>query len=467
MYPFFTLNIEQDNEGMDFMGLVENPAHMKAWITLSGSKEIPKKYVFKQYFDEEKRIVHGVAIAADLPIYRHDDEIGDHYVVFKAEEIQKIAIKLAEDGYLNNVNEHHDMNKTVKGMVFFGSYFIDKEAGVYPKCFEDQNLQKGTWCVMYKVNNDTTWEKMKSGEYLGFSIEGWFTKNPLKMKMNSTEKVVFARLSQVNTWDIEVLEEAIDFGTVIHYAYRDQEGEVFDGGHLQAGEYITPDRKKIQVDSTGAVVMIDGKVQMKKTNVKKTVMNKKPLKKKGLFDKLFKTKLEEYKTEAGLTIKIDGELVEGGELKAVQEDGTEILAPEGEHVVKFDDGTMKTITVDGKGIITSVVDTEEEMADDTEMAKILQKVVKDQAAGFKRIEDANKKAIDELRKEFTKKMTETKAEHEKQFKTLCDAMDEAAEEDGTAGKKKFNKSGGKSKGEKQTYRELLNRGKNRDNNSDK
>ena len=45
--------------------------------------------------DEEKRIVSGVAMVADMPIYRRDAIRGEYYVVFDKESIFKIAKKWA------------------------------------------------------------------------------------------------------------------------------------------------------------------------------------------------------------------------------------------------------------------------------------------------------------------------------------------------------------------------------------
>jgi hypothetical protein len=36
------------------------------------------------------------------------------------------------------------------------------------------DLPVGTWMVMYRINDDETWEKIKSGELKGFSVEGHF-----------------------------------------------------------------------------------------------------------------------------------------------------------------------------------------------------------------------------------------------------------------------------------------------------
>jgi hypothetical protein len=36
------------------------------------------------------------------------------------------------------------------------------------------DLPPGSWVATYYVDNDEVWEKIKSGEYNGFSLEGYF-----------------------------------------------------------------------------------------------------------------------------------------------------------------------------------------------------------------------------------------------------------------------------------------------------
>jgi hypothetical protein len=122
--------------------------------------------------DEEKRIVSGVAMIADMPIYRRDAVRGEYYVVFDKESIFKIAKKWARSNKYDAVNEHHE--KPINdGVSLFESYLVDRERGVMPpKGYED--VADGSWFVSYLIDNDEVWAKVKSGEFKGFSVEGVF-----------------------------------------------------------------------------------------------------------------------------------------------------------------------------------------------------------------------------------------------------------------------------------------------------
>ncbi len=68
----------------EYQSLVDYPAHMRGFEKWSAEKNV-------DYFaDEEKRRVTGVAIAADMLIYRNDKQLGKHYVTFSPEEVEKI-----------------------------------------------------------------------------------------------------------------------------------------------------------------------------------------------------------------------------------------------------------------------------------------------------------------------------------------------------------------------------------------
>ena len=122
--------------------------------------------------DEEKRIVSGAAMIADLPIYRRDEARGEYYVVFDKESIFKIAKKWARGKQYNAVNTHHK-TPIQDGVSLFESYIIDRERGVMPpKGFEE--VADGSWFVSYLIDNDEVWAKVKEGEFRGFSVEGVF-----------------------------------------------------------------------------------------------------------------------------------------------------------------------------------------------------------------------------------------------------------------------------------------------------
>jgi hypothetical protein len=121
---------------------------------------------------EEKRIVTGPAMLADLPIYRYDDIRGEYYVTFDADTIWKIAKKFVRNDAYKAVNTDH-ANPVKEGVHMIESYFIDRKRGVMPPTgYED--AKDGSWFLTYLIDNEEIWAKVKDGEWKGFSVEGLF-----------------------------------------------------------------------------------------------------------------------------------------------------------------------------------------------------------------------------------------------------------------------------------------------------
>jgi len=126
-----------------------------------------------QVVSEDEHIISGPLMIADELIYRNNDKFGEHYVKFSADTIQKIAIKFSKKKYQSNVNLMHDPNQKVQGVTMFESFIVDKKRGILPmKGFED--VSDGSWFGSFYVENEDVWNKVKAGEFKGFSVEGLF-----------------------------------------------------------------------------------------------------------------------------------------------------------------------------------------------------------------------------------------------------------------------------------------------------
>ena len=70
----------------------------------------------------------------------------------------------------NNVNLNHSID--TDGCYIIQSFIKDSAKGINPTGFED--IKDGSWFVAYKIENEEVWQKVKSGEFNGFSVEGTF-----------------------------------------------------------------------------------------------------------------------------------------------------------------------------------------------------------------------------------------------------------------------------------------------------
>ena len=189
--PLLRLTINGDEDGVNIISLVEFPAVEQNFIQLS------KQYPMHLSLNEEKRELLGVALIPDMPIYR-SDENGEYYITFTAEAIRKAAIDFYRKLNVNNADVEHTHNLE-NGITYFQSMILDKENGICPAAFKD--LPDGSWLVGCKVENDSVWNAVKSGEVKGFSIDGYFhAEEPEKQEEKPEEKSTIDNLDDLFDW---------------------------------------------------------------------------------------------------------------------------------------------------------------------------------------------------------------------------------------------------------------------------
>lgn len=173
---------------VSFIGLVDRPAIERNFQAFNEHKA-------KFIIDEERQIISGPAMIADMPLYRKDEALGEYYVVFDKPSIFTIALKFAAKGNMSKFNLFHDDQQQVNDVTIFNSFITDKQLGlIAPTGFED--LSEGSWFISAKVNNPAVWEKVKAGTIKGFSVEGIFSYMPAKL-MKMTEEQAMERIKQI------------------------------------------------------------------------------------------------------------------------------------------------------------------------------------------------------------------------------------------------------------------------------
>jgi hypothetical protein len=180
--PIYQLDISDDLESeseVNFVALVDKPAIERNFLKF---KEARNNFAIQ---NEDRRIVSGALMLADTPIYRNDQQ-GEYYVIFTKETIEKIAQKFFKKGYQSNVNLMHNENMALEGVTLYESFIVDSDRGISAlKGFED--APQGSWFGSFIVDNDEVWNKIKSGEFKGFSVEGLFSYKKENKQVNQDE----------------------------------------------------------------------------------------------------------------------------------------------------------------------------------------------------------------------------------------------------------------------------------------
>ena len=150
---------------MYFISLVDDPAVECDFLAFEKVQNLNFKVE-----NEEKRIVTGLVMPADRPILRQDYN-GLYYILYDKETINAMAERFLAMGIANNVDTNH--NFEVEDGVFLREMYIkDSERGISPVGFED--VEEGSLFATYHILNDEVWDKVKAGEFKGFSLAGIF-----------------------------------------------------------------------------------------------------------------------------------------------------------------------------------------------------------------------------------------------------------------------------------------------------
>lgn len=195
--PIYNAEILDAECGIDRISLVNDPAVDAYFVSFSKDK-------IQQMFttNEEQKMITGVVMRCDYPIYRNDEHLGEYYINFSADVIKQMAQKLLRDNNQNNVNIEHMFNSDVEGVEMVELFIKDRNKGKNPTGFEDIN--DGSLFATFKVDNQEIWQQIKNGTFKGYSLEGLFN---YVIPDNNTDEVVEDEEKLID--DIETLIEQI------------------------------------------------------------------------------------------------------------------------------------------------------------------------------------------------------------------------------------------------------------------
>lgn len=164
--PCYIAQITNLEEGILDISLVENPATKQDFVLFSQDE------MAFSVQDPEKRIISGVVMSANVPIYRRSPKNGEYYIIFTPEVIEKMVEKMSLEGKLNNITLNHN-GQLVEGVTLVELFTKDSSKGLNPTYLKD--VTEGSLIASYKVENEEIWNLVKSGEFKGFSLTGLFS----------------------------------------------------------------------------------------------------------------------------------------------------------------------------------------------------------------------------------------------------------------------------------------------------
>lgn len=249
--PIYKALVTDDGEGILKISLVDMPAVESNWIACKKEKE-PLKFKVE---DEDKRLITGVVMRADFPIYRRTEDGFEYYITYDKETIKTMAEKLLADNAQNNINLMHEEGTNTDGVKMLELFIKDSNKGIVPAGFDD--IEEGSLFATYKVESDDIWEQVKDGTFKGFSLEGYFTLEPTDdvVKYNKV-KNTDNKMSKVK----KILKSLLaEFGSIdTNNGTLDYEGELEVGTEVKINDEVAPDGEYETDDKV--IVVADGKV---------------------------------------------------------------------------------------------------------------------------------------------------------------------------------------------------------------
>ena len=177
------------------ISMVEAPAIESDFVALSKEEEVK---VFLE--SDERHMVYGAALIPDKDIYRNNGE-QEFYISFTKESIEKMSQDFMKNYRQNEVTLDHE--EMANDITITESWLVEDP-------YKDKanalgiNVPKGTWMIGMKVNQIDVWERVKSGELKGFSVESMisleeFSKNDNNMNIETNDMGFWNKMKSILT----------------------------------------------------------------------------------------------------------------------------------------------------------------------------------------------------------------------------------------------------------------------------
>jgi hypothetical protein len=188
------LVIDENSEelAIDCISLVSAPAIEENMVYMNKSKN----NLTLAKVDADRKEIISPALIPDKNIYRYDaDTDADFFVYFS-----KDTVKQAAYSYLKHNNHHkatYEHQERVAGVLTVESWLVENPK-IDKSALYGFELPKGSWMVKMRIENDDLWQKVKSGDLKGLSIEGFFVNKMQKMSERTpTDHEILSALNEI------------------------------------------------------------------------------------------------------------------------------------------------------------------------------------------------------------------------------------------------------------------------------
>lgn len=201
------------------ISMVDAPAIESDFVALSEQEQIKV-----QLADDERHMVYGAALIPDKDIYRNNGE-QEFYISFTKESIEKMSQDFMKNYRQNEVTlDHKEMANDI----------TITESWLVEDAYKDKanalgiNVPVGSWMIGMKVNQIDVWERIKSGDLKGFSVESMisledFSKQNDNNMINTDEMSFWTKMKEVLSEVFTKKEEETKVNDIEPIAMEDME----------------------------------------------------------------------------------------------------------------------------------------------------------------------------------------------------------------------------------------------------
>lgn len=269
-YQIFDITFDPAEDlGLSAVSFVDMPAIEQNFVYFSDRNEMKPCNISQGSLimaNVEKHEVISPILIPNQLILRWDEQGNKYYIRWSKETIQKIAQYYVANQYLNNFTIQHSWFEAQTGNytdsfikdVYCLKFWIIED----PKTDEinkkyGYHLPEGTLCVHLKIHNRKLWQKIKSGELKGLSIEAFVGQQntssiKLSKNINNMKKNIKLSLAKIIAKYNEVVDELKDLE------------KLAEDDNTEAAEvslkYYTEGDDFIEVLADGSAVASDGSV---------------------------------------------------------------------------------------------------------------------------------------------------------------------------------------------------------------
>ena len=271
-FPIFDMTIDgEDDLGLTAISFVSEPAIQQDFVYFSAERSMIA------LADEEKREIVSPILIPNQLILRVAEDGTYYYIRWTADVIKQLAFRYLYNGWFNNFTVMHPtfynseltyedvLENDVEMLRMWTiedaeSYEINTKYGF--------NLPNGTLCVHLHVGNDEIWNRIKSGELRGLSIEAFTSYKISQSKMNDKMEFTKENVSLFEKFLSFMNSVRDDAEAIVEQTKKDEaeSGEVTIKYWIDNEHYFTVDAEgyvrdeEMNLIDSGKYLLMDGNV---------------------------------------------------------------------------------------------------------------------------------------------------------------------------------------------------------------